>query len=177
MMKVGIFTFPNSVSYGATLQMYALCQTVERLGYEAEAINYHNAFMKAELHCNSAAEPTGKYRAKRIIKNALHRKLYRNFRRFEKDVIPLYPKKSFTDPALLPKVGLEYDAVICGSDQVWNPNITGGDLSYFLDFLCPQLWRGGVAGTVGKTDSRGIEAVFGALRARVARTSHGFPYD
>ena len=28
----------------------------------------------------------------------------------------------------------KYDAVICGSDQVWNPSCTEGDLSYFLPF-------------------------------------------
>ncbi|MBQ9780402.1 MAG: polysaccharide pyruvyl transferase family protein [Clostridia bacterium] len=158
MMKVGILTFPNSVSYGATLQMYALCRAVERLGHEAEAINYYNVFMKAELHCKSTAKSEKKYRCKRIIKSFLHRKLYRKFAAFEKDVINLFPKKSFTDKALLPEIGTRYDAVICGSDQVWNPNITGGDLSYFLNF-CGQTTR-----RVAYAPSFGVEILPEALK-------------
>ena len=39
-MNVGIFTFPNSTSYGAVLQMYALYHMVEVLGHTPEVINY-----------------------------------------------------------------------------------------------------------------------------------------
>ena len=45
-MKIGIMTFPNSVSYGATLQMYALYRAVEKLGAEPEIINYQNSYMR-----------------------------------------------------------------------------------------------------------------------------------
>ena len=69
-MKVGIFTFPNSVSYGATLQMYALSRAIERLGHEAEVINYYNAFMKAEQHCRSISMSKTKHAVKRVIKKA-----------------------------------------------------------------------------------------------------------
>lgn len=139
-MKVGIFTFPNSVSYGATLQMYALSRAIETLGHEAEVINYHNAFMKAEKHCKHTSESKIKHSVKRIVKKALHGKLYKGFRAFEKDAVNLYPQKSFSDVALLTGMIDRYGAVICGSDQVWNPNITNSDLSYFLNF-CGEKTR------------------------------------
>lgn len=162
-MKVGIFTFPNSASYGATLQMYALCHVVEGLGHEVEVINYHNAFMKAELHCNSTAGSKIKRSVKRVIKKVLHRKLYRRFKAFEKRVVELYPKKSFSDASLLPEIGLKYDAVICGSDQVWNPNITGGDLSYFLDFCKGKTKR------ISYAPSFGVEALSDEMKNNISK--------
>lgn len=134
-MKVGIFTFPNSVSYGATLQMYALYDAVNRMGHDAEIINYHNVYMKAEKHTGSSKNDVSiKIFAKKLIRTLIHIRFYSCFRRFEKKNMKLYPSKSFTEKQKLPDIGKRYNAVICGSDQVWNPNITDADLSYFLDF-------------------------------------------
>ena len=55
-MKVGILTFPNSVSYGACLQMIALQNTVRRMGHEVEIIRYHNPYMKAEKHTDKGRD-------------------------------------------------------------------------------------------------------------------------
>ena len=134
-MKVGIFTFPNSVSYGATLQMYALYDTVNRLGYDTEIINYHNAYMKAEKHIGSS-NPVSPIKTfiKKTMRSLLHIRLYSSFRRFEKKNMKMYPSKAFNEKEKLSEIGKRYDAIICGSDQIWNPNITDTDLSYFLDF-------------------------------------------
>ena len=154
-MKVGIFTFPNSTSYGAELQMYALYEYVRRLGHTPEVINYHNAYMKAQKHMS------GRGTLKAAAGQLLHHRLYRNFRRFEKDAMVRYPQKSFSDPALLPEMAKRYDAVICGSDQVWNPDITGGDLSYFLNFCGEDTRR------VAYAPSFGVEALSSEFAARV----------
>ena len=132
-MKVGILTFPNSVSYGACLQMIALQNTVRRLGHEVEIINYYNPYMKAEKHTDkgrSGPERTLRRRFRRLT----HRRLYSRFARFEQQHAAYYPARAFTDKERLPEIGGRYDAVICGSDQVWNPYITDTDVSYFLDF-------------------------------------------
>ena len=134
-MKVGILTFPNSTSYGATLQMYALYKKVNDLGHEAEIINYFNAYMKAERHVR---QEKGKRTLRKALKHSarklLHFRLEKAFRRFEKKNMELYPKRAVVDKDRLPEIGKKYGAVICGSDQVWNPNITDNDLSFFLDF-------------------------------------------
>lgn len=132
-MKVGILTFPNSASYGACLQMIALQNTVRRLGHEVEIINYHNSYMKAEKHFVQGRNPL-KCALQRHIRMLLHRRLYARFRRFEKQQVTLYPTRAFTDKERLIAVGKRYDAVICGSDQVWSSYITNTDISYFLDF-------------------------------------------
>lgn len=133
-MKVGIMTFPNSVSYGATLQMIALQNTVQRMGHEVEVINYHNAYMKAEKHTHKGSQRSLKARVQRRISLWMHRRLYAEFRDFEARYARLYPHRPFTDKQKLVALGQRYDAAICGSDQVWYPHITDGDLSYFLDF-------------------------------------------
>lgn len=153
-MKVGIFTFPNSISYGAELQMYALYRTVESLGHAPEVIHYHNAYMKACRH-------TGAGPLKRAIGQLLHHRLYRNFLRFEKNAMVRYPKKSFSDPGRLPQLAKRYGAVICGSDQVWNPDITGEDLSYFLNFCGADTRR------VAYAPSFGVECLSAEFSARV----------
>ncbi len=134
-MKVGILTFPNSTSYGATLQMYALYKKVNDLGHDAEIINYFNAYMKAEKHIRQEKGRRNLRRAlKHSAKKALHFRQEKAFRRFEKNNMELYPKRAVVDKSRLPEIGKRYGAVICGSDQVWNPNITDSDISYFLDF-------------------------------------------
>lgn len=127
-MKAGIMTFPNSTSYGAVLQMFALYRTVKKLGYEAEIINYHNSYMKSGKHMLS---PGRILRSK--LTGLLHTRMHTSFQKFEKQMVKI-PEKHFSDKKRLRKIAERYSAVICGSDQVWNPNITNGDLSFFLDF-------------------------------------------
>ena len=132
-MKIGILTFPNSVSYGACLQMIALQNTVRHMGYEVEILNYYNPYMKAEKHTDKGRNPF-KRAIQRRVRLLLHRRLYRNFHRFEQRHVAYYPTRAFTDKRRLPEIAQRYDAVICGSDQVWSPYITDTDISYFLDF-------------------------------------------
>lgn len=138
-MRVGILTFPNSISYGATLQMYALYRTVNKLGHRAGVINYHNEYMKACKHTLGAGSLSAKL--KRKASEMLHSRLYRNFRSFEKRNMSFLPEKPFSDKKDLIAIGGGLDAVICGSDQVWNPDITDSDLSFFLDFCGDRTRR------------------------------------
>lgn len=147
-MKVGILTFPNSVSYGACLQMIALQNTLRRLGHEAEIINYHNSYMKAEKHTEKGRHPL-KRALQRRVRRLLHRRLYTRFRRFEQQHVILYPTRAFTDKERLSSLGERYDAVICGSDQVWSPYITNSDMSYFLDFCGEHTKRVAYAPSFG----------------------------
>ena len=160
-MKVGILTFPNSVSYGACLQMTALQNTVRRMGHEVEIINYHNAFMRAEKHTDKGRHPL-KRALQRRVRMLLHHRLYTRFRRFEEQHVVRYPAHAFTDPHRLIEVGQRYDAVICGSDQVWSPYITDTDISYFLDFCHDATKR------VAYAPSFGVEKFPEGFEQRIA---------
>lgn len=150
-MKIGIMTFPNSTSFGASLQMYALYRAVERLDVQAEIINYHNAYMKAERH-TSAMQGNKKLKKIRLwAKHMLHFGQIQKFRRFERSM-PCYPKRPICQKQKLRQLSDRYDGVICGSDQVWNPNITDTDMSFFLDFCGENTKRISYAPSFGITE-------------------------
>lgn len=151
-MKVGILTFPNSQSHGATLQMYALYKTVCKIGCDTEVINYFNSYMKAEKHVRRGRNNSVKYKIKNKFRQILHYKNRLAFRSFEKNNIKAYPEKPIVKKEDLKKLSDRYDAVICGSDQVWNPDITDSDLSYFFDFCGAQTKRISYAPSFGKEE-------------------------
>lgn len=125
-MKVGILTFPNSPSYGASLQMFALYNTIQNFGYTPEVINYQNNYMNSKQHME-------KKRIKVFIQNIISYKTKRGFKKFEY-YMDFFPLKAISDQKQLKNLSKNYDFIIVGSDQVWNPSITNEDLSYFLNF-------------------------------------------
>ena len=144
-MKIGLMTFPNSWSHGASLQMYALYTALVGLGHEVEVINYFN---------ETALRPEqGKHSlfgfVRSMVKTAIHHEKFKKFRAFEKYTVVKYPSRPFSNRNALSSVGERYDCAVCGSDQVWNPNITGGDLAYFLNFCSPQTKRVAYAPSFG----------------------------
>ena len=99
--------------------------------------------MKEEKHANSGKD------LRRMAKKLLHYRMYRKFRQFEKERMVRYPRTALSDPRELSALRERYGAVICGSDQVWNPDITGRDLSYFLNFCDENTKRVAYAPSFG----------------------------
>lgn len=126
---VGILTFPNSPSFGASLQMLGMFQALKGLGVTPEVINYINPYMKSQKHISRRRSSL--FRELLLAINNLPMK--EKFRRFEQRVV-LYPHKAINDAGELKALADRYDYMICGSDQVWNPLITGNDKSYYFDF-------------------------------------------
>lgn len=144
-MKIGILSFPNSPSYGATLQLYALFTAVKKINDDVEVINYINPYMKAKEHVN---KNKGNKSIKSFLANVYAYPMTGAFRRFEKS-LNLYPKQLISDTEELKHIGSRYDLMICGSDQVWNPNITGNDLNYFFDFCTEKKKKAAYAPSFG----------------------------
>ena len=128
MRKVGVITFHDSINYGALLQTYALQRVIGELGYVAEVINYHNT-NENNNHLNKLRSFTWHNFLRPIFGGNLRRRRSNQFRIKYYRLSKQY--NSRIDIVTSPPI---YDAYITGSDQVWNPNITGGDASYFLDF-------------------------------------------
>jgi len=167
-MKVGILTFPNSTSHGASLQMYALYRAVAEAGCEVEIINYFNSYMKAQKHLDRIRgaiflEQLLRVNAARLI----HRRKYREFAAFEK-AMTKYPPRPVSSSEPLIQIGERYDAVICGSDQVWNPDITDSDLSYFLNFCGEKTAR------ISYAPSFGVEKLSSEYAGKVSRELERF---
>lgn len=113
-MKVGILTFHDAHNYGAVLQAYALKKYIKTLGYDVKIINYHH----------------------KTIPNGFPREGYEvrwdKFNKFIKELID-YEQNVYKSEEDLEK--LDIDFWICGSDQIWNTEITRGfNRGFFLDF-------------------------------------------
>lgn len=180
-MKVGILTFPSSISYGAVLQMYALYHAVGELGHSAEVINYHNSYMKAYKHITHGKKPSFKTRMNNVTRKLMHRRLYKEFLRFERSMMSKYPERATSSHSDLITLSSRYDAVICGSDQVWNPDITDSDMSYFLDFCGAETKRISYAPSFGVTEfsdnfTEKIKKELSSFRAVSVREEQGREY-
>lgn len=124
-MKIGILSLPNSISYGASLQTFALREYLEIKGCDAEVINY-----LPNIILNKKSKSSNLIKKTCIDALTLRKKM--RFRSFERK-IRKYPRHSI-GKEYLSEMSKRYDYMICGSDQIWNPHITGWDYSYFFDF-------------------------------------------
>lgn len=130
-MKVGILTFHNAINYGAVLQAYALQQTVSTLGAECEIVDYSCPAVEKQYRRKKMSEcASWKIYVNDIL--SLHRldKKKEAFRNFLHKNLMLSDRIETVSKDLSEK----YDAVIVGSDQVFNPKNTDGDSAYLLDF-------------------------------------------
>ena len=136
-MKIGILThFHKSVNYGGVLQAYALCKYLNTQGYSAQQILYTACIKNLDSSAH-ASKNLFKSVSKRIkrklnkeknikIKNRMEN-LFKDFREQVPHTASEYTKDTIAN------VNREFDAVLVGSDQVWNP--AWFDSSYMLDFI------------------------------------------
>lgn len=134
--KVGIMTLFNCYNYGAVLQAYATYKYIKILGYEnVQLIDYENEY-------ESKSKKTFRFifngNIKSVIKKFVQLVILGKNRNLKKAF------KSFCDN--LEKSGKKYknfeelrnsnyDILISGSDQIWNPVIFGDiDRAFLLDF-------------------------------------------
>lgn len=144
-MKAGIVTFHNALNYGAVLQTYALQKSLQKLGCDAQVIDYRNE------NISKFSEP--------------QRKDYRNPFKYKRDAAVYHincvkrekiarfsdtciPKTPFTEKKNLAEAAVDFDMVFTGSDQVWNDAITGKDDAFYLDFV-PGEKRCSYAASIG----------------------------
>ena len=137
MKKIGILTFHRANNYGALLQTYALKRFLKSIvlkvfiiNYLCDAIeNYYKLFPKSLLKFNIK-------NLIRIIKRFLFLPLivYFNFKFKKFKEVYLIDTLPFTCNSIS-SIENEYDIFITGSDQVFNPQLTGFDKNYFLDFV------------------------------------------
>lgn len=171
-MKIGILSFYyNNFNYGGMLQAYALCKSIEMMGYDVEQIAFDCWAPKKTSLKDSRRD---KWKQANICKKAelifLHMKdkilskfpkkeqkapaefvlrleeRKEAFLRFQ-DIIPhsstIYSEHNISNCAN------NYDVFIVGSDQVWNENL--GRPLYLLDFLSSQKLRISYAASIAQT--------------------------
>lgn len=130
---LGILTMHRVVNYGSALQAYATQRVIENMGYTCEIIDYMypNAF---QYQRGTSYTPiTFKSKVSKFFGLNPYWRKVNKFEKFYRDYFHLSPKYNCpeeinTNPPI-------YRAYITGSDQVWNPVHTKGDLTFLLDFV------------------------------------------
>ena len=132
-MKVGTITFHWVNNYGAVLQAYALQQYLLSKGFDTQIIDYRPRLVILRqyfLALKSREFPF--FKQEKQLKN--FRKKYLNL-----------TKKSYPTNNSLKKEHFLFNAIIAGSDQIWNESFTlraegKPTLSYFLNFASTRLF-------------------------------------
>ena len=147
-MKVGIITFHRTTNYGATLQVYALQKTLGKFVDEVEIIDYRNMNIYSYYDPRYFSKLPLKTKIGKILRYKYNIETYNCFLHFWKQYLRFSPE--CTDIDQLCEVEKQYGAVICGSDQVWNPRAIFQDFNAFLlgTVECKKIAYAASAGAV-----------------------------
>lgn len=157
---IGLLTLDSHNSnYGGLLQAYALQQVIHSLGYTCEIIDYIRSTERAT------------FSVKRDIRNLTLKKCFdriiwlttkENYnpkvkaidaRRIAKCDVFRDSYMKLSSPCTreeLPQLGIRYDAIVCGSDQIWNPSFNLP--SFFLDFVPDSVGKVIYAASIGRDE-------------------------
>lgn len=123
-MKVGVLTFHNAYNYGAILQAYATQKLLENRGHDVEFIDYRNdAIDKSYKKFHFSWKNNPLRIIDKLLRSRYQLKKEKKFDSFKKNHMVI---SSITYHKGEPVNAGIYDLVLIGSDQVWNPKLTGG---------------------------------------------------
>ena len=152
-MRVGILTFHCAPSHGAFFQAYALAKCVEQMGHDAVVLDYMPAHRSDALveYCNRIP-----WSWRRLGFNGVNLIRYRRRRLFRREANRFLPltKQTYESIEDIRTANLHLDACIVGSDQIWNPKLTGGnyDPVYFGAFGPDTMRRISYAPSLGRSE-------------------------
>lgn len=133
-MQIGIITKHRIQNYGSFMQAYGLQCTLEKMGYQAELIDYiyPNSYHPTHKTLKSTILHLGNSLLKKLLPgspghkfNSRYAVAFRQYYHLSR----LYKSREeiFANPP-------SYDVYIAGSDQIWRPEFTNGDSVFFADF-------------------------------------------
>ena len=135
-MKIGVTTFLSTKSnYGQVLQAYALQTVLKGWGHEAyvikESINGFPFWLRVKGWVEKCLSPKQFFLAMQNGKGAVEEKHDRQFDKFISNNISVWPQvcKSLSE---VKNNSSDFDALITGSDQVWNKYMTKEKHSFYL---------------------------------------------
>ena len=129
-MKIAILTFQFAHNYGALLQAYALKRYIESKKLEVEVTPYYPEWAQAEYTISPFTKGVSPRRRIRLAVQYFKRK--RQSAIFEKFISEdLGAGNTFSSEQQLARWLDCHNLVVCGSDQIWNSNITGKGGAYY----------------------------------------------
>lgn len=179
--KVAIITWTRGVNYGTILQAYSTCSTLQKHGFDAVLLddstvteefkaacaqNGHNEKVQHSAHSvpNRLTYYINKFKKAAVVLSSPKKyRAYKNQRTFERassnkkqafikfksEYLKLSPPFSMSD---YNKIGNEYDAFVCGSDQIWTVRSKPEYFYYYLGFTDPSKLRIAYAPCIGDND-------------------------
>ena len=156
-MNIGISTFHFAPNSGAMLQCYALQKTIESMGHQVTIINY-----RPEYHTDRYSPFRNPFKysndlisfAKNVFYNRNAFKRYTRNKCFAKFEKYFNQSQVFTSLDQWKKLNVNLDAIVCGSDQIWNKTLTNNsfDGAYFAAFPGYSGKKIAYAASVGETN-------------------------
>lgn len=147
MKKIGILTFQRALNYGALLQMYALHEFVlENFHqHQVEVVDYFSPLCEKECTLKNIKGRNVAMATLKKINFLLKRHQFADFIKKHINISKKYDIRSIQEAKN------EYDVLISGSDQVWNPIIISGDMNYLLKFSDTSV-KVSYAASIGRTE-------------------------
>ena len=134
-MKIAVMTWFHYHNYGTALQVTALNSYLKKKGHEPFVINYRPSATPVVLDSRNSFRYCFDKGISRLTGH-FNRTLYTPEREKKFDMF-LSENLQFTEECAIlsdfEKLNNQYDAFICGSDQIWAPSVF--DPHYFLDFV------------------------------------------
>lgn len=134
--SISIITFHRSLNYGSALQAWALVQAIkEECNIDVEIIDYipNNYSDLYSIFNFPKSLSIAKQNIIHLYYYSYLKKRKRDFYLFRKRHLPLSDKQYSSDFDFNCYVKTK-TMVICGSDQIWNPDAKDFDLNYLLPF-------------------------------------------
>lgn len=136
--SVGIITWHYYTNYGSALQAYAMQSSLTSLGWESCIINYRN---KRFGKYNPVKEKVKIF----LDKTRIFKKYSFSFSAFCAEY--LHQTSVKYNSGNLRKIVSKFDVVVCGSDQIWAPNVFNP--VYMLDFVPDGIPKISYAASIG----------------------------
>lgn len=161
-MKICVITFHDTLNFGASLQCTALAHYLNSSGHDASIVNYLPEYVLDKKSGFKEIKNIGKSsnKVKALVKGLAYlsksgniKEKNRNYESFLSSNIQR--TKAYHTLDDLMKDPPEADLYICGSDQIWNPALTGGKLdpAFFLKFAKGR--KAAYGASVGELDIAG----------------------
>ena len=132
-MKIGILTFHCAVNYGAVLQAYGLQESLKSLGHEVYIIDYRPEYLKRpyRLFFTEVIRGHGilgniRFLVRELLALPVRYKRRCAFNKFIEKHLCLANLDFQSE-------NNDFDCFVLGSDQIWNPQITGWDSTFWGD--------------------------------------------
>lgn len=151
-LRIGILTIHGAVNYGSMLQAYALQREMEAVAGD-DAVVLIDYLPPCIMDAYSLNPLKNMGNPKQFLKYCVNfrdrRKRNRVFREFAQDYFHLSPRK-YTNGKQLKRDCANWNVIVVGSDQVWNPEIVKKDRTFWLEFA-EKCYKASFSSSFGTT--------------------------